>query len=243
MHDSFSYGSQTVRYTINKHPELFAKIKIHVHPNTTVQVEAPHGIDLPEIKLAVRKRARWIIKQINAALDVQAHALPREYVSGETHFYLGRRYRLRIIKSREELSSVKLKGGCIEIVSRSADPAAIRRRLNDWYGEKSKVYFNERIQEISPKMNWIQASPPIKLVAMKKQWGSCSPKGVINLNPWLVRAPRDCIDYVITHELCHIKEHNHSKRFYELLGGQCPNWVSVKGKLDGMAELLLATSY
>jgi predicted metal-dependent hydrolase len=241
MHGSFSYGSQIVRYAINQHPELFAKIRIHVHPNATVQVEAPHGIDLPEIKLAVRKRARWIVKQINAALDVQAHALPREYVSGETHFYLGRRYRLRITKSREELSSVKLKGGCIEIVSRTTDPAAIRRRLNDWYGEKSRIYFKDRTREISSKMRWIQATPSVKLVTMKKQWGSCSPKGVINLNPWLARAPRDCIDYVITHELCHLKEHNHSKKFYELLDYQLPNWESVKAKLDGMAELLLAT--
>lgn len=241
MHGSFSYGSQRVRYTINPHPELFKKIRIHIHPNATVQVEAPQGADLPEIELAVRKRARWIIKQINAALDVQTHALPREYVGGETHFYLGRRYRLRITKSQDEISSVKLKGGCLEIVSRSIDPAAIRRRLGDWYCKKSKVYFDGRTQEISSQMRWINTIPQVKLVAMKKQWGSCSPKGVINLNPWLVRAPRDCIDYVIAHELCHLKEHNHSKKFYALLGYHYPNWGAIKTKLDGMAELLLAT--
>ena len=74
---------------------------------------------------------------------------------------------------------------------------------------------------------------------MKKQWGSCSPQGVITLNPHLVKAPRDCVDYVLVHELCHLVEHNHSVEFYRLLGGQIPGWESVKAKLDGMAEKLL----
>jgi hypothetical protein len=74
---------------------------------------------------------------------------------------------------------------------------------------------------------------------MQKQWGSCSPQGHILLNPHLVKAPRECIDYVIIHELCHLKEHNHSPEFYRLLCLQMPDWKQVKAKLDGMAELLL----
>ena len=74
---------------------------------------------------------------------------------------------------------------------------------------------------------------------MRKQWGSCSPKGVVSLNPHLVKAPRDCIDYVLVHELAHLKEHNHSKRFYGLLDRNMPDWKSRKGKLDGLADLLI----
>jgi predicted metal-dependent hydrolase len=74
---------------------------------------------------------------------------------------------------------------------------------------------------------------------MKKQWGSCSPRGNILLNPHLVKAPRECIDYVILHELCHLKEHNHSPEFYRLLNQLMPDWKQIKAKLDGMAELLL----
>lgn len=76
---------------------------------------------------------------------------------------------------------------------------------------------------------------------MKKQWGSCSPQGHILLNPHLVKAPRDCIDYVILHELCHLQEHNHSPKFYQLLSQLMPAWKSVKTRLDSMAELLLNT--
>jgi hypothetical protein len=74
---------------------------------------------------------------------------------------------------------------------------------------------------------------------MKTQWGSCSPKGELLLNPLLVKAPGHCVDYVIFHELCHLKEHNHSQRFYELLGGLLPDWEKRKAELDGLAEQLL----
>lgn len=74
---------------------------------------------------------------------------------------------------------------------------------------------------------------------MKAQWGSCSPGGSFLLNPHLVKVPAECIDYVILHELCHLEEHNHSQRFYDLLGYAMPRWKAVKHRLDGMSELLL----
>lgn len=78
-----------------------------------------------------------------------------------------------------------------------------------------------------------------RVMAMKKQWGSCSTKGNLMLNPHLVKAPKECIDYVILHELCHIAEHNHSERFWRLLTQVMPNWKEVKAKLDDMAEMYL----
>lgn len=77
------------------------------------------------------------------------------------------------------------------------------------------------------------------MLRMKKQWGSCSPNGRILLNPHLVKAPRECIDYVLVHEICHLKEHNHGSKFYKLLDQMLPGWRSIKARLDGMAELLL----
>jgi predicted metal-dependent hydrolase len=74
---------------------------------------------------------------------------------------------------------------------------------------------------------------------MKKQWGSCSPAGVLSLNPHLVKASSLAIDYVLLHELCHLRFHNHSDRFYRLLDRQMPGWKEVKERLDGMAQLLL----
>lgn len=74
---------------------------------------------------------------------------------------------------------------------------------------------------------------------MKKQWGSCSPKGVLSLNPHLVKASLRCIDYVLLHELCHLQVRNHGQKFYDLLSKHLPEWQAAKARLDGMAELLL----
>ncbi len=133
-----------------------------------------------------------------------------------------------------------LKGGQIRITLPCFDRAAVKRRLNDWYWAKAEDYLGRRLSEVATRIAWIDDEPELKLLAMRKQWGSCSPSGAIHLNPWLVRAPRECIDYVIVHELCHLREHNHSRRFYSLLDRQMPGWRHTKTRLDGMAELLLA---
>ena len=78
--------------------------------------------------------------------------------------------------------------------------------------------------------------PPLHTLSMQTQWGSCSPNGRITLNPHLVKAPRECIDYVILHELCHIAEHNHSERFYRLMNQVMPKWERTKQRLDCMAS-------
>ncbi len=240
MTGALHYGDETFLYDVTINPFLCKKVRIHVHPNSHIEVEVPEECSLAELNQAIRKRARWIAKQLEAVRQVRAHTLPREYVSGETHFYIGRRFQLCVTESKEMPSNVKLHAGRIEVITRSTDPASVRRRLNDWYKAKSADYFQRRLELVTGNISWLERTPPFKLVPMKKQWGSCSPSGVIHLNPWLIRAPVDCIDYVITHELCHLREHNHSKKYYELLQRHHPNWQHVKAKIDGMAELLLA---
>ncbi|MGP4971841.1 M48 metallopeptidase family protein [Psychrobacter aquimaris] len=96
-----------------------------------------------------------------------------------------------------------------------------------------------RLKVLLPKASWVKNVPLYKILIMQKQWGSCSTKGNLILNPHLVKAPREYIDYVILHELCHIAEHNHSENFWRLLTQVMPNWKEVKARLDGMAELYL----
>jgi predicted metal-dependent hydrolase len=94
MRNRITYGDDEIEYVVAPNPELFTKVRIHVHPTGLVEVEAPSGKSAPEICSAVQKRARWISKQLGDASEARAYALPREYVSGETHFYLGHRYQL-----------------------------------------------------------------------------------------------------------------------------------------------------
>lgn len=239
MNPYLSYGDRQFFYTITKSPLIAKKIVIHVHPDGVIEVEAPETNSFIDIYAAVQKRARWISEQIDKIHKIKKYVLPREYISGETHFYLGRRYCLKVIHNREMQQGVKLHAGRIELITKIYDPVVIRNKLKKWYIQKSEIYFQKRLLEICEHIPWIEEAPSFKLVKMKKQWGSCSPDNIIHLNPWLIKAPSDCIDYVITHELCHLKERNHGKKYYELLSKAYPNWQFVKQKLDNMAELIL----
>ena len=176
---------------------------------------------------------------VTQARAQRAHVLPRSYVSGESHFYLGRRYQLKLTSQKAATPQVKLFQGRLCVETGSRDPDAVKQLLYRWYRDRAAEIFSRRLHEVNEAITWLKGEPPVRLLKMRKQWGSCSPQGVVFLNPHLVKAPRDCIDYVIAHELCHLKEHNHSPRYYRLLGEIMPGWESVKARLDGMAELLL----
>ena len=116
---------------------------------------------------------------------------------------------------------------------------SIKSYLNEWYRTRAKVIFEARLQHILEQALWVENYPDIRLMTMRTQWGNCSPSGVLTLNPHLVKAPTICIDYVILHELCHLVEHNHSERFYQLLNQVMPDWAKIKNQLDMMANKLI----
>lgn len=236
---TLQYGDMAIPYRVFFVPRTKQMIKIDVLPNGTIHALAPEKTDLKQIKAAVTKRGRWIHNHVRKIKVQYAHVLPREYVSGESHYYLGRRYVLKVIKVKNIEPHVKLFRGLLQVRTRSRNPQIIKALLNDWYREHAEQVFSRRLGEITQNINWLKSTPPLKMRAMKKQWGSCSPNGTLTLNPLLVKAPRECVDYVILHEICHIKEHNHSQRYYRLLKRLLSNWEETKSKLDNMSELLL----
>ncbi len=232
------YGERTTRYSVEETERLKVSILVHVSPDGNVIVETPPECPLSKVKVAVQKRARWIFQNQDSTKRSIGHPLPREYISGETHFYLGRRYSIRVMVERSE-TPVKLLRGIIQIHVPMQDRALVKRRLKQWYSKLARDYLNRRVEVLTGQFDWLSEIPKIKLLPMKMQWGSCSPKGSININPALIKAPRQCIDYVLIHEICHLKEHNHSRQFYALLSKYCADWRRRKTELDQLAELLL----
>ncbi len=105
--------------------------------------------------------------------------------------------------------------------------------LDQWYTEKAEKQFHHAFERCWPKFEKQGTPrPDIQIRKMKSRWGSLSAKGRLTLNTDLVRAPKECIDYVVTHELCHLKHHNHSPAFYELLEKSMPDWKKRKHKLE-----------
>jgi predicted metal-dependent hydrolase len=233
------YGDQAIPYSVSTNSARTGQVKINVRHDGQVEVEAPEQASIEAISTAVQKRARWIVSHVASAHDRFKHVLPREYVSGEQIFYLGRRYSLKVGQGPQKNRQVKLKGALLEVSGPDLSRDAVRANIRAWYRIKARDYLRDRIRVVSRTLPWPQESPPFQLLEMQTQWGNCATTGTITLNPFLVKAPRDCIDYVITHELCHLREHNHSREFFKLLATAMPGWERMKAKLDDMAEVLL----
>lgn len=234
---SIWYGDERINFSVRYNDDLKRKITVSVDEKGSVRVAAPRGVDLEDVRDAVRKRARWISTKVRGFKSQTADLIPRSYVSGETHLYLGKQYLLKVQHDPKATPGVKLIRGQLVTTVRTKDKDEPRRQLLEWYRTHALETFTRRVTELSKEIPWLRAKepPPVRLLAMKKQWGSCSPSGRVLLNPALVKAPRECIDYVILHELCHLKEHNHSPQFYRLLSSVLPGWEQKKQRLDRLA--------
>jgi predicted metal-dependent hydrolase len=239
MRLNLRYGARSVDYEVRENTRLTARLRIHVEPGGSLVVEAP--VDTPEqrIRAGVQKRARWIMDHIERFEAYRQHALPREYCSGEAHFYLGRRHKLKIIPQPGASRNVRLVAGRLEVTAPLGDANDIRSALQRWYRQRAQAYFDVRTARLATELPWVDDPPPVKLLKMKRYWGSCSPRGSITLNPALIKAPIHCVEYVLLHELCHLAEHNHSPRFYALLDRHMPEWRAAKDELDSLSEMLL----
>jgi hypothetical protein len=232
----FLYGDERIAFERVKRVQATGKILIKVHPDCRVAVSAPEDADDAAILAAVKKRARWIYEQLRDFRKQMEHVTPRQYISGESHYYLGKQYVLKVLEAPDTVQGVKLLRGSIEVTVRSKSAAKVQALLSDWYKARAKEVFARRLDAMLEQALWVTERPPIRILTMQTQWGSCSPNGRITLNPHLVKAPRECIDYVILHELCHIAEHNHSERFYRLMNQVMPKWEKTKERLDGMVN-------
>lgn len=235
------YGSQTLTYTVVSRDRQSLRVLIKVHPDCRIEVSAPPQADLEQIQHAVKQRARWIYKRWQQFSDQIEHVTPRQYISGESHYYLGRKYLLKVISDSSIKPQVKLLRGRFEVTINSDSDryTQVSQLMKAWYKERAKVVFQQRLDTLCPQILWLTDRPPFRLLSMQTQWGSCSPQGLVTLNPNLIKAKRDAIDYVLLHELCHLAEHNHSDRFYRLVAQVMPNWEQVKFELDAMAHELL----
>ncbi|MEO9656294.1 M48 family metallopeptidase [Marinomonas sp.] len=232
---SFIYGEERIEYELLKGLFSTRKVIIKVYPDCRVAVTAPENTGESDVLLAVKKKGRWIYEQLREFRQQQEHVRPRQYISGESHYYLGKQYLLKVEELPRTSQSVKMTRGRLEVVVKYKTAEKVREQLISWYKLKAKDIFSKRLDAMLEQALWVERRPSIRVLAMNKQWGSCSPNGRITLNLHLIKAPRECIDYVILHELCHIAEHNHSERFYRLMGQVMPNWESVKERLDSMS--------
>lgn len=235
---SFRYGDEQITFERVKRPQATGKVLIKVLSDCRIIASAPEDADSEAVLSAVKKRGRWIYEQLRGFRKQLEFTTPRQYISGESHYYLGKQYLLKVTEAPEQVQGVKLLRGKLEVSVRAKSSDKVKELLTDWYKARARETFAKRLDAMLEQALWVDKCPPLRILTMQTQWGSCSPNGRVTLNPHLVKAPRECIDYVILHELCHIAEHNHSERFYRLMGQVMPKWEKTKEHLDGMASVI-----
>ena len=226
---SITSGNRTISYSLHRTDRK--TLAITVKPDKSVVVSAPHTAEEEAIERILRKRSAWIVRQQRFLNQFLPRTPVRQFVSGETHLYLGRQYRLRLRQADSE--EVKLIGGYLYIhVGDTSHIERVRELLYQWYASHAEVRFHERLTACMQQIaGWNIPAPQLEIRSMTRSWGSCSPSGRLTLNIDLIRAPRACIDYVILHEICHLVHPNHSRDFYKLLSTVMPDWQSRKMRL------------
>jgi predicted metal-dependent hydrolase len=232
------YGTQTIEYELSFAPRK--TLAIHVHPDLSVTVKAPENADAETVRQKVYRRAAWILKQQRQIELYLPDVPPRQYVSGESHRYLGRQYRLKVqggaahlLKRAAPVAPIQLTRQFICVYTTNSQPAHVRELVEAWYRDQADQVFHERLIACRAKLaRFGIPSTALSIRKMTSSWGSCTPKGTVTLNIKLIQAPMEYIDYVLIHELCHLKHLHHGPEFYKLLTRALPDWQTRQAKLN-----------
>jgi predicted metal-dependent hydrolase len=222
-------------YTIKRSAKRH-KLTITVERDRNIVVHAPEGISDENIRKMVESKRQWIYEKIGHPQKYQdlPHPPGKELVSGESALYLGRQYRIEMV--RTGLSEV-------QFVQRFLIPATQRLKreeaLRQWYIGKAKEKIIPRVRHRARELGVDVAE--IKIVDNRFRWGSCTLKDNVTFNWRLIKAPMFVIDYVIVHELVHLIEANHTPRFWNIMRTQVPKMDRAKAWLKENGQLLEQT--
>lgn len=204
---------------------------LYVYRDNRIELRAPDRCPASEIQKFLHSKRDWILRK-----QAQLQALPApvvcRYCDGELHSYLGKSHRLVLLRGRPLMVEKLGDSICIRLLD-PGNPHAVGKALRRWYREMALVEFPERLDHCYRSMQHLGIPMPgLKIRKMKTRWGSCSSTKEICLNSALIQKPTQVIDYVITHELCHLLEFSHNKAFQNLMTSVMPDWKEREALLS-----------
>lgn len=235
------HAGRAIDYEITHRPRVRRNIHLELSDGGGLRVVAPRRVSRRDVHRMLQENVTWVARFLDSARARQNELPPLRYVDGEEHLLLGQPYPLEIQTHGGRRRRVDWEDGRIRmLVPAPAGAGRIRDQLLRWYRERALAEFSCRLAAISAAAEWTGGQPPeLRLRRMTASWGTCSAAGVITLNPLLLRAPPDCVDYVIAHEVCHLREHNHGPRFYDLQRHLYPGWQEARRHLREHGHIYL----
>lgn len=238
---TFTTGEK-VTVVIKKGSSRRKHIAISITNRGQIIVTLPYGAIQKDALQAINKKENWIKHHLIKALN-KPQTSPLTYVTGESHLYLGKKYSLIVLKENKSRLSLQqrivLNQNEIQVIPFSNNPLTVKKLLLKWYHVEAQEYITKQLYLFLQQIPWLKTVPTWKIKPMKRCWGSCSPHGVITINTHLIKAPAICINYVLLHEIAHLKEHNHSHNYYKLLTKLIPDWINIKTQLENIAPFIL----
>lgn len=216
-------------------------LNLRVRKDGSVFVSANEMVPCEEVDKFIHSKASYIIKAIDHFREMEQYRpQPKQYVSGESFYIQGRGLRLQV--SQVEKEAISSDGVYIFLEVKDANDIERKRSLvTRFLDQQCKMVFSEVMEDLYPvvKKYGIE-EPSLRIRDMETRWGSClTKKKIITLNKRLLEAPRNCIEYVVMHELCHLIHPNHSRQFYAFLTMLMPDWKERKNYLDKNAAYWL----
>lgn len=233
------FGRKAIDFSIVRSARRKKTIALSIELAGEVLVRAPMNTPHSRLIHIVKSKAEWIIKKHKSLDHVLARA-KKEFVSGESFSYLGRHVRLKVLENcKASKPVVKMYRGRLEVGTNSPSgkrksAGEIRAALISWYKRQAQNRIPERVRIYAEKMGLPE--PEVVIRDQKRIWGSCSGKGILRLNWRIIMAPMSLIDYVVVHELCHIKYRDHSGSFWRYMGMILPDYEKRKGRLGKLGR-------
>ncbi len=225
----FIFGTFVYEYQLIKQDRK--TLSLTVTPDLRIILKCPEHTDSERIETFLKKKWFWLEKQLSFFKKYQRKIYEKEYVSGEGYLYLGRQYKLVVKRGKEDGVSLTRGQLLLHTTREVANSRHNKKLIEAWFTEKTNNVFQDRFKEMLERFDY-KNTPILTIREMKKRWGSFLNRDKIFLNPKLIHTPKECIDYVIVHELCHLRYKNHHTNFWQLLSKKYPKWQRVKEKLE-----------
>ena len=234
----FQYGNQS--FSVSLKYSNRKTIGIAVCLDKKIEVTAPFGTDFALIQRVVNRKSQWIVKQLKKMERYQPMEQITEYTGGQTVKILGRDYMIKIVQipDFEEEQIIKEQKIIKVYIRDSNQRERVSLLIEDWLRNEAMLYIAQKFEQCYAQIKKYGIPKPLYYLRyMKRRWGSCTFKGTILLNPEIFQLPSHCIEYIIMHELCHLKQKNHSRKFYHFLSTVMPDWEERAQALDSFFQV------
>jgi len=213
-------NGQSILYIVRRSTRA-KQVRLEVRPRTGLTVVIPSSYNLKHLSTLLESKGKWILDKITKYKEIQSLPAQKENKTADVISYLGRNLELVKRQNGNNPNCVTLERNRLIVTIGSAS-SRLNSALEQWYRMQAVKLIKERTYRLSARMGLTYNRITIR--GQKTRWGSCSRRGNLSFNWRLIMAPEPVIDYVIIHELSHLKEMNHTKRFWEMVAEYCPRW-------------------